>query len=106
MTKVQFDAIDPRILPEMSAKVSFLAQDITPEQQQPLMAVASEALAQRDGRTVVFVVRDGRAVAVPVTAGIRIGDLTAVTGEAKSGEKTVLRPDAALISGTLVKVAK
>ena len=29
MTKVKFDAIDPRILPEMSAKVSFLSQDVT-----------------------------------------------------------------------------
>ncbi len=33
MTKVRFDAIDPRVLPEMSAKVSFLSQDVTPEQQ-------------------------------------------------------------------------
>ena len=32
MTKVKFDAIDPRILPEMSAKVSFLSQEVTPEQ--------------------------------------------------------------------------
>ncbi|MEO8507229.1 MAG: efflux RND transporter periplasmic adaptor subunit, partial [Betaproteobacteria bacterium] len=106
MTKVKFDVIDPRILPEMSAKVSFLSQDITPEQQEPLLAVASDALAQRDGRTVVFVIRDGRAVAVPVTTGLKIGDLTAVTGDVKSGEKTVARPDAALVNGTLVKVAK
>ena len=39
MTKVQFDVIDPRVLPEMSAKVSFLSQDVTPEQQKPLTAV-------------------------------------------------------------------
>jgi hypothetical protein len=39
MTKVQFDAIDPRILPDMSAKVSFLSQDVTAEQQKPLLAV-------------------------------------------------------------------
>jgi len=106
MTKVQFDEIDPRILPEMSAKVSFLAQDVTAEQQKPLLAVASDALAQRDGRAVVFVIRDGRAVAVPVTAGLKIGDLTAVTGDVKSGEKAVARPDAALVNGSLVKVAK
>ncbi len=106
MTKVQFDVIDPRILPEMSAKVSFLAQDVTPEQQKPLLAVASDALAQRDGRTVVFAIRDGRAVAVPVTAGLKIGDLTAVSGDVKSGEKAVARPDAALVNGILVKVAK
>ncbi|HEY7787969.1 MAG TPA: efflux RND transporter periplasmic adaptor subunit, partial [Casimicrobiaceae bacterium] len=35
MTKVKFDQIDPRVLPEMSAKVSFLSQDVTPEQQKP-----------------------------------------------------------------------
>ena len=49
MTKVQFDAIDPRILPEMSAKVSFLSQEVTAEQQKPLLAVHPDALAARDG---------------------------------------------------------
>ena len=45
MTKVQFDAIDPRILPDMSAKVSFLSQEVTAEQQKPLLAVQPDALA-------------------------------------------------------------
>jgi hypothetical protein len=45
-------------------------------------------------------------VAVPVTTGLKIGDMTAVSGDVKSGEKTVARPDAALVNGTLVKVAK
>ena len=104
MTKVKFDQIDPRILPEMSAKVSFLTQDVTPEQQKPLLAVSSDALTQRDGRTVVFAIRDGKAVAVPVTPGAKIGDVTAITGDIKSGEKAVAKPDPALVSGTLVKV--
>ena len=106
MTKVKFDTIDPRVLPEMSAKVSFLSQDVTPEQQKPFVAVSADAFAQRDGRTVVFVIKDGKAVAVPVTPGIKIGDLTAVTGDVKSGEKVVLRPDDKLGNGSLVKVAK
>ena len=59
MTKVKFDTIDPRILPEMSAKVAFLSQEVTPEQQKPLLAVNPDALTQRDGRSVLFVVRDG-----------------------------------------------
>ncbi|MEP7276409.1 MAG: efflux RND transporter periplasmic adaptor subunit [Betaproteobacteria bacterium] len=104
MTKVKFDAIDPRILPEMSAKVSFLSQDVTPEQQQPLVAVSADAFAQRDGRTVVFVVRDAMAAAVAVTPGAAIGELTAVTGGVKSGDKVVLRPDAKLADGSAVKV--
>lgn len=104
MTKVKFDTIDPRILPEMSAKVSFLSQDVTPEQQQPLTAVNGDALTQRDGRIVVFVVRDGKAVAVPVTPGIKIGELTAITGAVKTGEKAVAKPPETLISDALVKV--
>ena len=104
MTKVKFDTIDPRILPEMSAKVSFLSQDVTPEQQKPLVAVSADAFAQRDGKTVILAVRNGKAIAVPVTPGAKIGDLTAVTGDVKSGERAVLRPDAKLADGGAVKV--
>jgi RND family efflux transporter MFP subunit len=105
MTKVRFDAIDPRVLPEMSAKVSFLNQEVSPEQQKPLVAVQPDAIVQRDGRTVVYVIRDDKAVAVPVTPGARIGDVTAVSGALKSGEKAILRPAAELADGAAVKVA-
>ncbi len=106
MTKVKFDAIDPRILPEMSAKVSFLSQDVTAEQQKPLVAVAADAVVQRDGRAVVFVIKDGIATAVPVTPGKKIADLTTITGEVKSGDKVVLKPADNLASGAQVKLAK
>jgi RND family efflux transporter MFP subunit len=105
MTKVRFDVIDPRVLPEMSAKVSFLSQEVTPEQQKPLLAVSPDALATREGRTVVFAIRGDRAVEVPVTAGARIGDVTAIAGAVKSGEKAVLKPTADLRTDTPVTIA-
>ena len=105
MTKVRFDAIDPRVLPEMSAKVSFLSQPVTPEEQKPLTAVNTDALTQRDGGAVVLVVRDGKALEVPVTPGTKIGDLTAIVGPVKTGEKAVLKPAPELKSGALVKPA-
>jgi HlyD family secretion protein len=105
MTKVKFEEIDPRVLPEMSAKVSFLSQDVSPDQQKPLLAVSSDALTQRDGRTVIFVIRDGKAMAVPVTPGVKLGDLTAISGAVKSSEKAVLKPVADLANDALVKVA-
>ena len=105
MTKVKFDAIDPRVLPEMSAKVSFLSQEVTPEQQTPLLAVNPDAIVQQDGRSLVYVVRDGRAVAVPVTTGVKVGDVTAISGDVKSGEKAVAKPAPSLASGALVKTA-
>lgn len=103
MTKVKFDAIDPRVLPDMSAKVSFLSQEVTPEQQKPLKAVASDAIAERDGKPVVFVVKDDVATAVPVTPGIKVGDLTAIAGGVDAGDRVVQKPDAKLASGARVK---
>jgi HlyD family secretion protein len=106
MTKVAFDAIDPRILPEMSAKVSFLSREVAPEQQKPVVAVNPDAIVQRDGRSVVFVMRDGRVVAVPVTPGLKIGDATAIAGDVKAGEKAVSKPAPSLATGALVKTAE
>jgi HlyD family secretion protein len=103
MTKVRFDAIDSRVLPEMSAKVSFLSQPVTAEQQKPLTAVHPDALAPRDGKTVVFIVRDGKTAEVAVTPGRKIGELTAITGEVKTGEKAVLKPGLELMAGAQVK---
>ena len=105
MTKVRFDEIDPRVLPEMSAKVSFLSQEVTPDQQKPLVAVNPEAIATRDGRTIVFLVKDGVATEVAVTPGMKIGDLTAIAGSVKSGDKVVLRPAAELRNGAAVTTA-
>jgi RND family efflux transporter MFP subunit len=103
MTKVKFDTIDPRVLPEMSAKVSFLSQEVTPAQQKPLIAVKQDAIVERDGGFAVFVVRDGRAVIVPVTRGAKIGDTIAIEGDVKTGEKAVEKPAPSLVNGALVQ---
>jgi len=105
MTKVQFEAIDPRVLPEMSAKVSFLSQDVTQAQQQPLTAVNPGALASRQGRTVVFLVKDGIALEVPVATGATVGGLVAIDGAARTGDKAVLKPAPGLADRAPVKIA-
>ena len=106
MTKVQFEAIDPRVLPEMSAKVAFLSQEVSSEQQKPLLAVNPDAIVERDGRKVLLVVKDGgRAVEVPVTTGEKIGDLVVVTGEVRSGDKAVVKPAPELKAGVLTRPA-
>ena len=105
MTKVSFDEIDSRVLPEMSAKVSFLSQEVSAAQQKPLLAVSPDAIVQRDGRSVVFVIREGRASTVPVSAGAKVGDMTAITGDLKSGDKVVMKPAPSLANGALVKIA-
>ena len=97
--------VDPRGLPEMSARVSFLSQPITAEQQQPLTAVASGALTQSEGRTVLYVVRGDKAVEVAVTPGRKLGKLTTFAGDARSGEQALLGPVPELEADALIKPA-
>ena len=104
-TKVKFEAIDPRVLPEMSAKVAFLSRELDERDQQPLTAVTSDAIAERDGRSVVFVVRQDRAVAVPVQTGPKVGELTAIAGALKTGERAVVKPSPDVRDGVRVKLA-
>ena len=85
--KVHFAAIDQRVLPEVSVKVLFLSQPITAEQQLPLTAVNPRALTKRDARTVLYVVRDDKAVEVVVTPGRNLDELTVFTGDAKSATR-------------------
>jgi RND family efflux transporter MFP subunit len=106
MTKVQFEAIDPRVLPEMSAKVAFLSREITADQQRPLLAVSPDAVVLRDGRSVVFVVREGgRVEEAAVTPGAKLGDVVAIGGAVRSGDKVVIKPPAELKSGSLTRPA-
>ncbi|GCL64375.1 efflux RND transporter periplasmic adaptor subunit [Pseudaquabacterium pictum] len=105
MTKIRFEALDPRILPEMSAKVSFLSRPATAEDQKPVIALNPKAVVQRDGKPVVFRLSGDTVEQVPVTLGRPIGDLQEVTGGTlKSGERVVLAPDAKLAAGAQVTV--
>lgn len=117
-TKVRFNKLDPRVLPEMSAKVAFLSQPITAADQQPLLAVPPSALAKHAGQPVVWrIVTEGVGDAarmtvqpVRVTAGRKLGEVQELTPEPrdalKSGDKVVQQPDAALAPGSRVRPAQ
>ena len=109
MTKIKFDSLDPRILPEMSAKVSFLSQAITDADQQPVMAVANTTVVNKDGSSVIYRVKAGdvgkyTAEEVQVKAGRKLGELTEISGNLKSGDKVVSTPPASLKNGARINI--
>jgi RND family efflux transporter MFP subunit len=107
MTKIRFDQLDPRILPEMSAKVSFLSRPATDADQQPVLAVSPKALTERDGKKVVFRIgADNRLEMLPVTPGRSLGDAIEVApGALQRGDRIVLNPADKLAAGASVSVA-
>jgi RND family efflux transporter MFP subunit len=106
MTKVSFAELDPRILPDMSARVAFLSREIRPEERAAIVAVNPAAVTTRNGRQVVFAVRDEKAVETPVQLGVKLGDLIEIKEGVRPGDKVVLAPPARLQSGMLVQPSK
>ncbi|MBR8278692.1 efflux RND transporter periplasmic adaptor subunit [Burkholderia cenocepacia] len=105
LVKVRFVDRDERVLPDMSAKIAFLSKPASAQDRQPVTAVQASAVVERDGRPVVFVVKDDAVHAVAVTKGTRIGELVAVRG-VTPGDTVVLAPGAKLKDGANVTVAK
>ena len=104
-TKVRFLDPDPRILPEMSAKVTFLDRELTADQQKPRTVVSPEALTTRAGKSVAFVIRDGTAHEVQVVVGGRIGNMVEVKQGLQFGDRVVLNPPGKLADGSKIKLA-
>lgn len=105
LVKVEFVEKDERVLPDMSAKVSFLSRKLKSEERKPVVALQPVALTKRDGKDVVFLIDNNVAKQTGVTIGAKIGDLMQVSG-VKPGDKVVLNPNEKLADGSTLAVIK
>jgi HlyD family secretion protein len=106
LVKIRFVERDDRVLPDMSARIAFLSRALTPQERSPVPAVRPEAVVTRDGRELVFVVgTDGRAQAMPVTTGGKVGDLVRISGVAP-GTRIVAAPSDRVADGARIAAKK
>lgn len=102
--RIAIDQKDPRIIPQMGVRVSFLEKKDANRKPLPGVLVPKSAIVQRDGKDVVFVVKDGRAERTAVTAGADFSDLKQVTQGLGAGAEVVTTPAADLKDGEKVQV--
>ena len=105
LVKVEFVEKDKRVLPDMSAKVSFLSRELKADERKSVIAVQPTAVVKRDGKDVLFLIENNAAKQIAVTVGNKIGDLVQVAG-VKPGDKVVLTPSEKVKDGTVVAILK
>ncbi len=105
LTKIKFIERDSRVLPEMSAKVTFLNSQASTEMTTGAkkIVVPPAAVVTRGETKVVFIVREGNVVETPITTGNVIGSSLEVVSGLTAGERVVLNPPAEMVTGTQVK---
>ena len=98
---------DKDLKPEMSAKVTFLEPEKKSEARAPgtpVITVPKSAVATRDGKPVVFQVREGKVRARPVVTGGERQDQVVIREGLAGGETIVARPPENLKDGDGVRV--
>ncbi len=106
MVKVVFNTLNPKVLPEMSAKVAFLLREITEAEMQPIMAVPTTAITHRNDQPIVFRISSDRATAAIVTLGKRMNGMSEILSGLNIGEKVLASPSENILEGTKVKLAQ
>jgi RND family efflux transporter MFP subunit len=106
MVKIAFINRDPRILPEMSAKVAFLSRQPVATELTPRTAVNQSAFVTRKGKTFIFVKEGDQVVQKEVVVGAHLGDMIEIRQGAKAGQQVVLNPTPGLRNGSRIKVAE
>jgi RND family efflux transporter MFP subunit len=106
LVKVAFLDKDPRILPEMSAKVAFLSRQITADEEKPLTALPSGAVVTRDGKTLAFVVKNNRALETPVHLGRKLDAMVEILNGVEVGDQVVIAPLDKMKNGVKVRVTQ
>ncbi len=106
--RVALERKDPRIVPDMGVRVSFLeTRPVTTARAPQGVLVPATAIVQRSGHSVVFVL-DGQQVRQRAVqpAAQSYGDLRLLPAGVKSGDSVVVAPPAELSDGSDVQVQK
>jgi RND family efflux transporter MFP subunit len=101
--RIGLDQLDPRILPDMGIKVSFLEDQSAPAAA-GVPTVPSNAIVADDGKTFVWVVRDGKVERRAVQTGAPKDGNVPVTEGLEGGEAVVVDAPRRLREGAAVEL--
>lgn len=103
--KVAIDDAEEKILPDLSARVSFTAAPTQGKTARARILIPKAALATRDGKSGVFRIVEGRAKFQPVETGGDVQGQVEVTKGLQGGETLISQPEKSEIrDGDKVKV--
>jgi len=103
--KVRFLNLDSRVLPDMTAKVTFFKKtDAAATNQKSRVTVPKSAVQQRESQSVAFIVSQERVKLQPIRTGSDFGDRIEVVDGLVGGESVVIRGGESLKDGDRVKL--
>ena len=106
LVRIGFNALDPRILPDMGVKVTFLreAAEGSAPAARPVALVPKSAVRTEGGASYVFLVQQNTVARRAVQTAGTDGDRLEVTAGLSAGDRVVVAPPAGVAEGTPIVV--
>ena len=108
--RISFDKLDPRILPDMGIKVTFLSDEPVKKKDKTAPAIAAmlptAAVRDENGKKIVFLVKNDHVERRAVSVGNTAGSSTEILSGLAAGDAVVLRGPANLQDGQAVEIKK
>jgi HlyD family secretion protein len=105
LVRIAFDQLDPRILPDMGVKVTFLREAAAAEAEPaPTALVPKAAVRTSDGTSHVFVVRGDAVERRAIQTAGTDGDRLEVSAGLSAGDRVVIAPSESLGDGMRITV--
>ncbi|HEY9165801.1 MAG TPA: efflux RND transporter periplasmic adaptor subunit [Candidatus Kryptonia bacterium] len=100
--KVAFRNYDSRVLPEMSAKVTFLGLKDTTKGDSSVLMIPSTAVLNKNGKSIVYMIVNDKAVETTVTLGRSFGNYVGIAAGLSNGDKVIDSPGDQITNGLKV----
>ena len=106
LVRIGFNALDPRILPDMGVKVTFLreATEGSAPAARPVALVPKSAVRTEGGASYVFLVKQNTVERRAVQTAGTDGDRLEVTAGLSGGDRVVVAPPAGVAEGTPIVI--
>lgn len=106
LVRIAFDRLDPRILPDMGVKVTFLREPDAAAipAAQAVTLVPKSAVREENGGRYAFVVRENTVERRAIQTGGADGDRVEVIAGLKGGDRVVVSPPPQLADGTPIRL--
>ncbi|MBZ0264313.1 efflux RND transporter periplasmic adaptor subunit [bacterium] len=104
--KIGFDEYDDFVLPEMSARVTFV-QQIDAEKEmdaKPVLVVPADAVIQRAGQELAYRAENGKAVEVNVKTAGKLAEFLIIESGLSNGDRIIRKLDEQITDGTSIKI--
>ena len=106
--RISFIKLDPKILPDMGVKVTFLGDE--PKEKSgaapPAALVSSDAIRDDGGKSIVYLVKDGKLERRAITTGNTRGDQTEILAGLRPGDVVVTKSPSPLKDGEEIQVQR